>query len=144
MNATVGNDPLAPETLASDALRQFNEHAQTTARDLLTFADTTQNNEITILTALRASAEAYRFYGFAQAVKRMVEVVEDVVPASIVEMEEKTGKEARLAALNLIKVLRSFGFTTTEIDDFSGPLRLYNENARLLGQANALLEWGNN
>lgn len=130
-----------PSTIHAVAKNIYLVYGQKVALRLLDFADTTTSNEIKILKALNKTADAYRFHGFSQAIKELCETSDLPVPEAAVLMEKNKAQEARTAALELIQLLRSLGFTTNDLNDISDSLKTHNENARLFGQTEALLEF---
>jgi hypothetical protein len=129
-----------PVNMYGFALSMYTAHAQELGFELINFADTTTNNEIRILKAFTDAADAYRFYGFSQTIRHFAETDGRTAPAAVVEMEAEKEREAKKSALALISVLRENGFRTIDINDFADDLKQNTENARLLGQAQALLE----
>jgi len=130
-----------PSTMYAVARMVFLEYGQKVVLRLLDFADTTTNNEFKIVNALNKTADAYRFHGFSQTIKELCETSDLPVPEAVITMEKNKAQESRTAALELITLLRSLGFTTNDLNEALEFVKNHSENARLFGQTEALLEF---
>lgn len=136
----VANQNAGPALNHAIAMQTFQEYGSKAMLRLMSFADTTVNNEFRMLNKLKETAEAYRDHGFATEVKALAERIDAVTLEEVAAMEKKKGQEARTSALGFISLLRDIGFTTEDLNEILGTVKIHNENAFLVGKTQAWVE----